>query len=285
MCRLFTYASAREQTLLDAMGATDLAAFAKLSRLHEDGWGAGWLGAEAPARDGLLADRGVRLARLRSTSPAWSDPGFADHARTSRGRAGLAHLRWGSPGMEVSWANQHPFADFSSGDEAVFAHNGDVAWVDELTEAGRRQWRAAGVEAPVWRGTTDSERYFWLVRAWHAAGAPWSEALLQACADIRRLTRPCAANAVLLTQDQLLVVHAAAGLRPRFSEAELRRAAAAGLPSDHTEVYYDVGMRRDADQVVLASSGLPAEGWEPTPDETVVVVDLATLVVTTSAIR
>ena len=289
MCRFAAYASWQPQTLVDVMGAPDLAEFVELSRLHSDGWGAAWLPSPDDSTDWqsdakLLVDKGVRLTRLRSTLPGRSDPRFTDYAGTARGQAGLMHFRWASSGMAVNPANQHPFASFTSGDEAVFAHNGHIGWVPGLTQAGRRQWRSAGVEAPYWQGTTDSERYFWLIRGWHAAGASWPEAVIQACRKIRRLTRPCTINAVLMTAQEMIVVHAAAGMQPRFSEAELSRVAAAGLPRDHTESYYNVLTRRSPQQVVVASSGLSSQGWEQVPDETMLVINLATLTVDTHTI-
>ena len=296
MCRLFAYAAPRSQTLSQIMGASELADFADLSRLHHDGWGAAWLrgphddeGYQPDAPEAVI-DRGETIARLRSTRQASTDAAFDRHARSARSTAALLHLRWASAGMPVELANQHPFATFatplpgqdadaadgeSAPDEAVFAHNGTIRWTPALTALGARRWRAAGQEPPAVLGSTDSERYFWFVRASHAAGASWADAVAHACREIRRHAEPCALNAVLLTPAQLIVVHASGGChlhRPDDVDE---------LPRDHAEAYYDMWLRRADGCVCATSSGIEADGWRPLPDETVVVVDCETLDVST----
>ena len=291
MCRLFAFASAAPQTVADVMGPANVAEFTDLSRLHGDGWGAAWLGGRDDASvlmDGTVTavrDGVGEVARVRSTRAAWDDPVFADFVRNDPGTAAIVHLRWASPGMAVMLDNQHPFltaGDADGEDAAAFAHNGGIDWTPELTEEGRRQWAAAGREAPAWTGTTDSERYFWLVRAYHAAGADWPEACVRAHGAIRALAAPCGINAMLLTPTQIVALHAAGGRRPDLARWATLGVDTSALPRDHTDEYYRLAVRRSDHDVALVSSGLPLDGWEPIADETMVVVDRATLAVTIS---
>jgi len=285
VCRLFAFASHQPQTVADAMGVANIAEFTDLSRLHGDGWGAAWVrdgdGSLPPiAGTDAAADAVGPVARVRSTRAAWDDPVFADVVRNDPGTAALVHLRWASAGIPVVLDNQHPFLTTPHEDAAAFAHNGGIDWTPELTEEGRRQWAAAGREAPTWGGTCDSERYFWLVRAYHAAGADWPDACVRAHDAIRALAPPCGINAVLLTSTQIVALHAAAGRGPDLNRWAALGVDTSALPRDHAEAYYRLAVRRSDHDVALVSSGLPTDGWEPIADETMVVVDRASLSVT-----
>ncbi|MCL1840495.1 MAG: class II glutamine amidotransferase [Propionibacteriaceae bacterium] len=293
MCRLFAYAASRSQSLLDVMGAQDLAEFSDLSRLHDDGWGAAWLRGPADdeayqptGSDQVRTDVGTTIARLRSTLEACGDPAFDHHARAARSTAALLHLRRASAGMAVDMTNQHPFTTYATPlpggqdeDDAAFAHNGTIGWTPALTALGARHWRAAGIEAPAIVGTTDSERFLWLIRAWHAEGATWPEAMAQACRAVRRHTEPCALNSMLLTSGYVIAVHASGGTRLEW------RRPLDSLPRDHAEAYYDMWLRRDDQAVAVTSSGIEVDGWQPVSDETMVVIDTATLGVTESPVE
>jgi len=289
MCRLFAFASAKPRTVAQVMEASDLVEFTALSRFHGDGWGSAWLrdpgtagaapaGAREVADSQAVVDGTARLGRLRSTRAAYDDPAFDRFVHHQPTTAGLVHLRWASPGMPVEPANQHPFLQ-DAADEAAFAHNGSIEWTQDLTDEGRRAWAATGLEAPGWVGATDSERYFWLVRAYRAAGAPWPEALAQAHAAIRRHAAPCGINAVLVTPEAVIAVHAAAGRQLTGGALASHGLTGSDVPRDHTEAYYRLALRQSADEVAVVSSGLPTDGWEPIPDETMVVIDAATLAV------
>src|SRR4051812_3333317 len=109
MCRLLGWVARDGLTLRDVLGEESFVAFAQLSRIHADGWGIAY------------AD-GDRLEVERSTTNAAADPAFASVATEARARAGLAHLRWASPGLPVELCNAHPFRV----DGTAFAHNGGI---------------------------------------------------------------------------------------------------------------------------------------------------------------
>lgn len=79
--------------------------------VNADGFGAGWFG-------GADADP----VRYRSAAPIWSDPAFADIARTTTVTAALAAVRSATTGMPVVAAAAAPFAE----GRWLFSHNGVV---------------------------------------------------------------------------------------------------------------------------------------------------------------
>ena len=152
MCRLLGYIADRPTSLCELIGDAGLDAFTALSAQHRDGWGVAWRGP-----DGMLSAEKALGAAGRSDR-------WHALAATSLSNTGLAHLRWATPTLDVTDLNTHPFV----ADNMAFAHNGrllPVADVDALLpDAYRRQ---VG-------GTTDSERYFALIRARVAMGAAFS---------------------------------------------------------------------------------------------------------------
>lgn len=257
MCRLLGWASGTERSLADVLGPAALDGFTALSRHHADGWGL------ATARTG----GGSEVER--STAGAAGDPAFARAVRRAA-PAGVAHLRWATPGMAVETRNTHPFR---RGDTA-FAHNGALHPQDRLA-------RALPLRAPYApEGTTDSERYFLTLLAALDAGADVAAAVSTVVERIGAAGLEASSlNALLLTPTTLAAVNvhdpARAPLHPHVDPGAGADAAAA-----RDAPYFDLRYRADADAVVVASSGFdqPAgEGWTALPNSSVLLVDRATL--------
>ncbi|MBP6632544.1 MAG: class II glutamine amidotransferase [Kofleriaceae bacterium] len=137
MCRMLGLVAARPVSprvlLRDAPRS-----LAELSREHQDGWGmARWTG------DGWQVERSTACA---ATCGRYAR--VVDHAPAE---LLIAHVRQKTVGP-TSLANTHPFRRVVDGGEVVFAHNGTVRDVAELTA---RTSPARGAEVT---GDTDSER-------------------------------------------------------------------------------------------------------------------------------
>ncbi len=261
MCRLLGWVSSAPRSMADVLGPAALDGFTALSRHHADGWGL----ATARAGDGPEVER--------STAGAAGDPAFA-RAVHRAAPAGVAHLRWATPGMAVETRNTHPFR---RGDTA-FAHNGALHPQDRLS-------RALPLRAPYApEGTTDSERYFLTLLAALDAGADVAAAVSAVVARIGEAGLEVSSlNALLLTPTTLAAVNvhdpARAPLHPHADpDGDPRSGADAAAARDAP--YFDLRYREDAGAVVVASSGFdqPAdEGWAPLPDSSVLLIDRATL--------
>jgi len=236
-------------TFASAVTEGQLARFQELSRLHDDGWGAAWL-------------EGDGVALHRSVLSAQADPEFGAVAAGHPTRAGIMHLRWASSDMANDDANTHPFR----ADGMAFAHNGFVGpaeAVDRLVPPG--------IDVA---GTTDSERYFAVVRGFQREGLEPADAVMAAVALLRRNFPRSSLNALVLTANELIAVNANSD-----AEIDIESMLAAGftidtLPTGHSDEYYQLYVRRGEDGVAIASTGLDSDGWEPLPEESVTVIRL-----------
>jgi predicted glutamine amidotransferase len=260
MCRLLGYVSRRSMSAGEAVGPDEVRAFADLARVHCDGWGAAWV-------QHLGATPHVRT----SERSAERDPAFADQHAGHPAVAGLLHLRWATLGLRVSPENTHPFL----ADGVAFAHNGSIP-ADAFTDVLEPAYRAG------LRGTTDSERYFALVRQVRATGMDLSEAVRRAVTILALRAPRASLNALLLDGTSLIAVHASARSALPPDDTELCRAA--GLPQDHLDDYFALRIRRTADGVQIGSTGFGQAGWEPLPDDSVTTVGLADQSVRTEAL-
>jgi predicted glutamine amidotransferase len=252
MCRLLGVVSPVPVSVRSALGSRTLSAFASLSRLHQDGWGGAWL-------DGT----GTGLRANHSTRQADQDPDFAARTCATRSRAMLLHLRWASGGMATAIDNVHPFV----ADDLAFAHNGYIAPAHELDSG----FGVSGV------GTTDSERYFEMIRAGVAAGDTPEAAVESTVARLRDSYPLASLNALLLTPEQLIIVCASSASVPDIAGMVEAGFAPDALPPEHRDRYYEMRVRRLAGGgLAVASSGLGAAGWTTIPQESVSVVDLGT---------
>jgi predicted glutamine amidotransferase len=263
MCRLVGWVAAQPVSLAEVLGPTALQRLLHLSTVHCDGWGVAW------------HDEDGRLETARSLRAAHDDAQFAEMASGLRARAGLVHLRLGTPGYGEGFANTHPFV---AGDLA-FAHNGAIgphARVDELLRDGD----PTGLV-----GRTDSERYFRAIRdELSEPDAPGlAEAVRRVAARMHeRGLRANSLNALLLAPDALFAVSEhdeqwEPGSIPVWPADDL----ASGLAQPR---YLALAHRAEPDRVVVLSSGIISDpdGWTELPSHSVLTIDVASRELRTS---
>jgi predicted glutamine amidotransferase len=267
MCRLIAWAASEPATLSKLLGETRLEALVDVARLHPDGWGMALAASPGRAGGGQVDGGSERMRIVRSTKSAEHDPLLVETARTQASRVGLLHLRRATAGYMVAEENTHPFA----WDGWAFAHNGTIPEAERLDE----------ILAPAWRdrrrGTTDSERYFLCILERVEKHGDAVEGIRAAIDDIRTTCDRGSLNAVLLGEEVLAVVHARAGVAPPI---HILLSSVDGdpsrLPPEHTDLYYDLRYRRSERSLVVSSTGMPDEAWEPLAPESVLVVDRRT---------
>jgi predicted glutamine amidotransferase len=258
MCRLLGVVSTAPIAVSDAVGAHVLKDFVALTKIHGDGWGIAHVGHAGQ-------DPEVEV----SAGSALDDPAFVAATCDLRSAASVVHLRWATSGIAVQPQNSHPFL---SGRIAM-AHNGSikpVALLDALLDPSI---------AATLAGTTDSERYFALIRQ-HRPHAPGlAEAVRRAVAQLRELYPEASLNALVLGEDQLIAVHAHA--RSTLPDADIEEITAAELPAEHLEDYFALRWARTDDQtLVIGSTGFGDLDWQPLPPESVTSISLHDLSMT-----
>ncbi|MFF0717484.1 class II glutamine amidotransferase [Micromonospora sp. NPDC003816] len=223
MCRLLGVVGASAGRLTELL-ATELPGFTELSAEHGDGWGvAHWHDGE------LRVDKEPTSAR--------TSEGFTSALSRITTDAALLHIRLANPGSPLVLANTHPFRSAT----VAFAHNGDFSPADAVDDLLEPEMREAVA------GTTDSERFFLLVRQFLRRTDPVT-ALSSAAAEVRRhATRYSGLNCLLLTEQSLF---AYADHDP--DSAVSRRRGPGFFPLNYLV---------EPDRVVVASTG-----WDqPTP--------------------
>ncbi len=251
MCRLLGYCSRAEAPVAQLIGDEGFHDFTALSALHGDGWGMAWYEEGQPQ---------VRKA----PQCAASAPEYDKLAQQPLGDLGLLHLRWATPGLEISDRNSHPFTR----GPYVLAHNGAIHPQQRLHEILPPEWeRQLG-------GSTDSERYFLGIMSRLAEHGDMAAAIAGAAAHIDRLFSPNSLNAILLSPAKLYAVswHDPA----KVPAAQLRLRGYAGREGE-IAAYFDLAYRATADAVVVASSGWPQPGWTALPNRHLLTVDRGTL--------
>jgi predicted glutamine amidotransferase len=201
----------------------------------------------------------------KSTRRAQDEPDYSRLTHRALGDMGLVHLRWATPGLGVGYDNSHPFRY----GPYTLAHNGAIHPQDRLGEMLPAEWERRLI------GTTDSERYL-LHIMWRLErrGGDVVAAIADTVASIGSRYAVNSLNAILLSPDKMYAVswHDPA----RIPEAELRRRGLASTPEEIAG-YFHLAYRMTADAVVAASSGWPQPGWTMLPNQSVLVVDRATL--------
>jgi predicted glutamine amidotransferase len=258
MCRLLAVVSTTPVAVADAVGDDVLKDFVALTKVHGDGWGVATVGhaGECPR------------AQV-SAATALDDPAFGAATHDVRSAATVVHLRWATNGLAVAPRNSHPFV----ADGLAMAHNGSIkpmGPLDDLLEPD--------VAASL-HGTTDSERYFAVVRQYRRTTTNLAEAVRQAVTRLRTLYPEASLNALVLGEDQLIVVHAHA--RSTLLDEDIEEITAAELPAEHLEDYFALRVARpDDDTLVIGSTGFGNLAWEPLPPECVVAVSMRDLSMT-----
>ncbi|CAN5496477.1 class II glutamine amidotransferase [soil metagenome] len=258
MCRLLGVVSAIPVSVADAVGDGVLSDFVALTKIHGDGWGV------------ARADQVGDIPQVEvSPGSALGDPEFDAATHDVRSAATLVHLRWATSGLAVQPENSHPF--FADG--LTMAHNGSIkpmALLDGLIEPEI---------ASSLRGTTDSERYFAVIRQHRRTAPNLAEAVRRGVAQLRRLYPDASLNALVLGEDQLVVVHAHA--RSRLLDADIDEISATDLPAEHLEDYFSLRIARPSDGVlVVGSTGFGDLGWELLEPESVTAISMRDLSVT-----
>jgi predicted glutamine amidotransferase len=257
VCRLLGYCTRDSVPAAKVLGADGLADFTQLSGYHRDGWGMAWYD-------------GDQVQVEKSSLRAADDSRFDELAHSGVGDLGLVHLRRATPGLPVSESNSHPFRYGS----VTMAHNGAI----------RPQGRLGELLPPAWErqltGSTDSERYFLHVMSrLDVRDGEMVAALADSTAHIDRMFTVTSLNALFLTPDALYAVC-------WYHSAGIPSSAAAqqgyhGPP----ECYFDLVYREEPGSVVVTSSGWAQAGWTTLPNRHVLVVDRATLEMTTHPLQ
>lgn len=260
MCRLLGYVTTRPTSVVDVLGRDDFDTFTALTEVHSDGWGMAWhRSLDAPTE------------AVTSAQNASVDPQYRALAEQALGCCGLVHLRWATGGLPVSPANTHPFTDAGY----AFAHNGHIAPIAHLEEQLSTASRAKLI------GDTDSERYFrLLMQCIDEASGDEARGVTRALEILVREFPNSSLNALLLTPTKLFAIHINSRVdSPVESLRELFESDEA-MPASHATEYYAMDYRISDDSVHVISSGLDAEGWTRIPEDTAVMIDLATREVT-----
>ena len=252
MCRLLGVVSATPISVSQAAGQHVLKDFVALTKIHGDGWGVARvpLPGQAPSIE-------------VSAGSALDDPHFAAATHDQRSAASLVHLRWATTGIAVRPENSHPFL----ADRIAMAHNGSIKPIGQLEELLEPEVAAAI------RGSTDSERYFAVIRRHRALSPNLAEAVRRAVSQLRELYPDASLNALILAEDQMIAVHAHA--RSRLPDEDIAEITAADLPAEHLEDYFGMRWARPAeDRVVIASTGFGDLDWQPLPSESVTAISM-----------
>jgi predicted glutamine amidotransferase len=252
MCRLLGYCSPGSAPVANLLTEEGLRGFTALSAFHGDGWGMAWYNTDGPHVQ-------------KSTRRAEDEPDYGRLTHRALGDIGLVHLRWATPGLGIGYHNSHPFRY----GPYTLAHNGAVHPQDRLGEMLPAGWERRLT------GTTDSERYL-LHIMWRLErrGGDVVAAIADTVASIGSRYAVNSLNAILLSPDKMYAIswHDPA----RIPEAELRRRGLASTPEEIAG-YFHLAYRVTADAVVAASSGWPQPGWTALANQSVLVVDRATL--------
>lgn len=259
MCRLIAYAAPAPTTLEALIGATQCNAFRDMSRLHADGWGTAWV--EDPNDD-------AEVHRTRATIPVDRTVPLSSAMESDTATARIVHLRMATSGMAVNFENTHPFL----ADRLAFAHNGTVVPLDQL-----KALLDPSVPATV-EGGTDSEHYFALISQHMASGMSLFDAVCATVTLLRAHFPNASLNALLLSPEELIVIHSSENARIPFKEFHASGLSDAELPLDHLSSYYIMSYLQAPDRsVTFSSTGIDTTGWTPLPPASVASVSLTTM--------
>lgn len=252
MCRLFAFVAPDASTAARELGPEGMESLRSLACLHGDGWG--WAG---------IPVAGEQPSLRKSSLSAAADPDFP-RALETPAHAAMVHLRWATAGLPVQGRNAHPFQVGG----LSFEHNGSLKPIERVREMLSPETRAALV------GDTDSEMYFALIREQIAVGRGVHDAVLHAVRRLREAFPLASLNAILLGDEEMVVVHASA--RSALGEDDLNEISRVGmLPDEHNEDYFALRWRRGADgAVMVGSTGVAGSGWEALPAESVTAIRL-----------
>jgi glutamine amidotransferase len=238
---------------------TSLAALAKRDgrgQSHRDGWG---IGQHVDARPRIV----------RSTQPAFDDPGFARAAGQVGSTAVIAHVRQKSVGP-VDKCNNHPFAHGAW----MFAHNGTVTGFSQI--APRLSAETDLDLLAERRGTTDSEWvFFWLLSRLRKVGVSVETAtgdpdvVARALADCTRLLD---ANTPSDDEGKARLTFFLSDGSHLFATRLRRSLFWLDLPAGAPMTASPVGDAHTNDAVLVASEPLSDEPWREMAEASILTI-------------
>lgn len=229
MCRLLAYAANSPRTFPEVVGDT-FSQFIELSSLHCDGWGIAGSAGQC-STEAVEARHSTTLADTLAQSPS---------------TGALLHLRWATAGIPVDIANNHPFAYKG----LSFIHNGSLTPSDGLDKALEPTYMAEI------KSESDSHRYFMLL-AQEIEKAGLEAGILKSIEIARQLTRYASLNAMLLSDEYLVVIN----------EHNL-----ANKPDFLTDEYYELRYVVRDGAIIIGSSGWDQEGWTLLANHTILII-------------
>lgn len=276
VCRLLGYVAAdADLSLLGVIGEDAAAEFCKISRIHNDGWGASFV--SNSKRAAHVADGGAPSPELydsvyRSTEPAFLDDNFTTIARTPS-RSAIFHLRLASSNLPLIPANQQPFTAHG----ISFAHNGDISSDDGINVVNNPHVRVSQAEIARSGGESDSAIYFAHILHFVDKALSLEKSVEQAIATLREQYPDSSYNCLVQSDNQLICVNATGYDRLAHRVAQvydsygmLEKAA------DYRVIRYK---KLENSGVVVASSGFhqrKEDGWTQLPNNHILVADQAT---------
>lgn len=262
MCRLLAYAAPRPTTVTEVIGGENTEAFQRMTSVHNDGWGSAWLAAGP-------GEAQPEVEAVRVSTPGQHDPMLTAALRESPSNARLVHLRLATAGFKRTTVNTHPF----TADGLAFAHNGTIAPVSAFDGLIDPE------DAERIEGSTDSELYFAVLRRHIREVGGTIVDGAESALQLLRTTFPHASlNAVLLSPDELVVIHANSTARVTEDTFRALGHEPDELPPGHIETYYALAMLQQPDgTTVFSSTGIDLAGWSRVPDDTITRIDLDTL--------
>ena len=265
MCRLLGYATdGRNISLKQAIGPRQVEQFRRLSRIHNDGWGASLL-AQATSKP-FVSDGGAPTAPdnaklYRSTQQALRDPLFEGLA-SQPSRGALFHLRLASSNLPLIMENQQPF--YAEG--LSFIHNGDISDDDGVNLVPNPMYENSGITGNQ-VGRSDSAIFFAIILRRVNEGRGLPQAVADAVDELRRTYPKSSYNCMVLGGDQLVCLRASGRVAtsPRIVEVYARYGERE-LARNYRSMWYTVlrPQQQGALGVAVASSGFEASestGW------------------------
>lgn len=246
MCRLLGTITETPAPISALLTPAEIAEFRDLGRFHNHGWGSSWV---TPDGD---------LASAKTVTPACDDPEFPRRFDDVTSPIHVVHLRWASTGMAQVRNNCHPFTMAG----ITLAHNGYIAPSEDL-ESLLTPSTVARLE-----GTTDSERYLALIAQNTLSGMSFSDSVRDAILTLSdRYPRSCL-NAIISDGHSLIVPNinrrAESPIDAGGYDDEGRKA-----PESHRDSYFPLRSRTTDMGVVISSTGISSEGWEPLTEESI----------------
>ena len=247
MCRLLGFISPTPTTAADLIGVDDCRQWQAMGSIHDDGWGTAWIdpGAE-------------EVTRFRTPGEGADDPRLTRALDAQRTEARICHLRMATTGLNDREENTHPFL----AEGIALAHNGSVRPVQRLREF------VSAAEADQIGGTTDSAIVFALVLRRARHGEPLLDAVTGTVRMLRADFDHPGINLLVLTPEEMIVVHATAGTEVPYLQGP--------LPPDHHDHYYRMSWQRFANgATIVSSSGLEHRGWSLIEQNTIMRLTVA----------